>query len=181
MASLLNLTPSERKNLFLDTIKKLAISALEYDDERLTYKIDGCEGQGQFYFNVNLKDLIFVASNEYELWLSVYNYFEDNSNKTCKTKVVYYDVKNNSQKVKIVEEDEYESDFHMLDDDTMRDIIEELMDSDTDDSVTIEDIVDAYVEELMIGENFRVRRVRDTGYLTDEEDEEDEDYEDNSE
>jgi hypothetical protein len=168
MSSLLNLTVKDRKKLFLKTLKN---KALKEEKELRTYTLGSCDGP--FFQGVQLDSLIFAANNPYELWLLVYRYMLKHSNTgEVKNVIRFKDLDDElfTSKTIFLDIDDCKKDtFDMLNSDDLYDGISSLMESDTDDDVTIEEVVDEFIEDFFMNDYFWAREINNYDYISDEE------------
>jgi hypothetical protein len=173
MATLLNLTPKKRKELFMSKMKDFA---LEEKKDKRPYVL-GCI-DGNYFCNLNLKDLIFIANNEYELWLIINEYLSKNLNYNKKKHLISLreitknDILLQSKYQRDIEEDDI---FKFYDDEEIIETIQFLMEDDNDDTIKIKDVIDEVIDDLFKNDFFWVREVINADYVTDSEDESSED------
>ena len=173
MTTLLNLTPKKRKELFMAKMKDFA---LEEEKDKRPYALGYRDGN--YFYNLNLNDLIFVADNEHELWLIVNEYL-------CKN-LIY----NNKKQVISLREitgsdiilhskghvnDEDNDTFKFYDDEEIIETIQFLMEDDNDDTIKIKDVIDEVLEDFFKNDFFWVREVTNADYISDSDDESDDD------
>jgi hypothetical protein len=167
MSSLLQLSKKERINKVLKLMRANAIN--RKDEYPAFYVLSSCEGSK--FYNLNLDDLVFNANNEYELWLSVYNYMSKNSSSKSKLKIVNYNPSLNTFDIKIKSKDEDSDVFQLVSDEDILEIINDLIkeenyeNSEEDgDNLLLQHVVDKIVEDLFMNDYFWVRKINNYDY-----------------
>jgi hypothetical protein len=175
-AELQEMKEDELITLFIRTMEDNARSADQFET---TYCLDH-EGHGSFY-GVNLRDLVFVAKNAYELWLIANDYMLTHTftehhefDKTIVTgsgtfrHVISRNKHNKTTPYKMLEYDNLY--------DLISEMINERAENEDPDDISIVDLVDRVVEDFFNNMYFWAREVK---YDLDEDDT-DEDTEDDS-
>jgi len=150
---------SELQNQFLETLKNLS----KFGGYKSCYIIHH-NGVGSFY-NVDLSKLVFVAQNEYQLFLMVYNYLKKHS--SLYKKIV---IRNNLDSDELTESIQYVYEGENEENDTYYDMISEeyLKSFEIDD---IEELAEVIMLDFFENEELWARKIRDD-FLTEEEENE---------
>jgi hypothetical protein len=161
--------------LFLETLKNLS----KFGGYKSCYTIHH-GGNGSFY-NVDLSRLVFVAQNEYQLYLMVYNYMKKHS--SFYKKIV---IRNDLDSEELTESVEYVYEGENKDNDKYYDMVSEeyLKSFEVDD---VEELVEIVMLDFFENEELWARKISDNFLTEEEEDEndnicdEDEEYEEDKE
>ena len=158
-------TLSELQNQFLGTLKKLS----KFGGYKSCYTINH-SGNGSFY-NIDFSKLVFVAQNEYQLFLMVYNYVKKHSSFYKKTVI-----RNNLDSDELTESIQYIYEDENEDNDRYYDMISEeyLKSFEIDD---IEELVEVIMLDFFENEELWARKINDN-FLTEEEEDDNEDEDD---
>ena len=166
MSSLLKLTDNKLFDLFLEAMRK---NAFEDDKYKIPYSLHHYQS-GSFNM-VDLTNLVFVAENQYQLWLIVYEFMLDKSNcNLCTTVIKYLDGK----LIKKCVDDEEIEPYNMANIENLRSCIYDMMDDENDNDIEINAVVDDIVSNFFRNNTFWAREIKDDGYITESEDENDE-------
>jgi hypothetical protein len=160
---------TELQNQFLETLKKLS----KFGGYKSCYIIYH-NGNGSFY-NVDFSRLVFIAQNEYQLYLMVYNYLKKHS--SFYKKIV---LRNDLDSDELTESVQYVYEGENKDNDRYYDIISEeyLKSFEVDD---IEELVEIVMLDFFENEELWARKINDNFLTEEEEDENENENEDDEE
>ncbi len=152
MASLLKMASDDLINMFIYTVKSKAKNT---DDKKYFYRLH-CDPSFNNYYKINLNQLIFIANNNYHLWLIVYHYLLENVS---------------SKQILITGEDDESNDFQvfkevvrnpldMADENLLREFIFDMIKNEND-NITMSQVVDEFVEDFFRNDHFWAKKLKD--------------------